>query len=138
MPGFRCESDSKVMAAVHAGWRGLAGGVIEATVARMASATDELIAWIGPAISQAAFEVGDDVHHQFRPWSDNDTGLFVANDRGRWQADLFGIAMASLEKMGIREVYGDRLCTYDDPDRFFSYRRDGETGRMLSFIHRLS
>ena len=136
LPVLLCSSDGQEIAAVHAGWRGMAGGVIEATVARMASAAGDLIAWFGPAISQAAFEVGDDVHRQFRPWSDNDDGLFVANDCGRWQADLFGLAMARLEKMGIREVYGDRLCTYDDPDRFFSYRRDGKTGRLLSFVYR--
>ncbi len=121
---------------MHAGWRGLAGGVIEATVARRTSTASDLIAWFGPAISQGAFEVGGEVRQQFQPWSDNDDGLFVANDRGRWQADLFGLASARLEKMGIGEIYGDRLCTYEDSSRFFSYRRDGKTGRLLSFIHR--
>ncbi len=136
LPVLLCSTDGQEIAAVHAGWRGLAGGVIEATVARMASAASDLIAWFGPAISQGAFEVGDDVHRKFQPWSDNDNGLFVANDRGRWQADLFGLASARLEKMGSDEIYGDRLCTYDDSARFFSYRRDGTTGRLLSFVHR--
>lgn len=138
LPVLLCSSDGQEIAAVHAGWRGLADGVIEATVARMASAASDLIAWFGPAISQAAFEVGDDVHLKFRSWSDNDSGLFIANDRGRWQADLFGLASARLEKMGIGEIYGDRLCTFEDSERFFSYRRDGKTGRLLSFIHRKS
>ena len=136
LPVLLCASDGQEIAAVHAGWRGLAGGVIEATVARMTSAVGDLIVWLGPAISQPAFEVGDEVRQQFRPWSDDDNGLFVANDRGRWQADLFGLASARLEKMGIRAIYGERLCTYDDPDRFFSYRRDGKTGRLLSFVYR--
>ncbi len=137
LPVLLCSTDGKEIAAVHAGWRGLAGGVIEATVARMTSTAGDLIAWFGPVISQSAFEVGDEVRQQFHPWSDNDNGLFVANDRGRWQADLFGLAAARLEKMGLGEIYGDRLCTYDDSGRFFSYRRDGKTGRLLSFIHRL-
>ena len=138
LPVLLCSSDGQEIAAVHAGWRGLADGVIEATVARMVSTASDLIAWFGPAISQEAFEVGDDVHRKFHPWSDNDNGLFVANNRGRWQADLFGLASARLEKMGIGEIYGDRLCTYEDSERFFSYRRDGKTGRLLSFIHRHS
>ncbi len=138
LPVLLCSTDGKEIAAVHAGWRGLAGGVIEATVARMTSTASDLIAWFGPVISQSAFEVGDEVRQQFHPWSDDDNGLFVANDRGRWQADLFGLAAARLEKMGIGEIYGDRLCTYDDSGRFFSYRRDGKTGRLLSFIHRHS
>ncbi len=136
LPVLLCSTDGQEIAAVHAGWRGLAGGVIEATVARMTSTANDLIAWFGPAISQGAFEVGDEVRQQFQPWSDDDNGLFVANDRGRWQADLFGLASARLEKMGIGEIYGERLCTYEDSNRFFSYRRDGKTGRLLSFIHR--
>ena len=137
LPILLCSSDGQEFAAVHAGWRGLAAGVVEATVERMTTAANDLIAWFGPAISQAAFEVGDEVRQQFRPWSNADKGLFVVNDRGRWQADLFGLAAARLQKMGIREIYGERLCTYDDSARFFSYRRDGKTGRLLSFIHRL-
>jgi YfiH family protein len=136
LPVLLCASDGQEIAAVHAGWRGLAAGIIEATVARMTSTVSDLIVWLGPAISQAAFEVGDEVRQQFRPWSDDDNGLFVPNDRGRWQADLFGLASARLEKMGVRAIYGERLCTYDDPDRFFSYRRDGKTGRLLNFIYR--
>jgi len=138
LPVLLCSTDGQEIAAVHAGWRGLAGGVIEATVARMTSTASDLIAWLGPAISQGAFEVGDEVRQLFRSRSGDENGLFVANDRGRWQADLFGLASARLEKMGIGEIYGDRLCTYDDADRFFSYRRDGKTGRLLSFIHRKS
>ncbi len=136
LPVLLCSLDGREIAAVHAGWRGLASGVIESTVARMSSAAIDLIVWLGPAITQAAFEVGDEVRQQFGPWGDRPTGLFVANDRGRWQADLYGLARSRIRAMGITEIYGAELCTYNDPARFYSYRRDGETGRHLSFIYR--
>lgn len=136
LPVLLCSLDGQEIAAVHAGWRGLASGIIEATVAGMASGGSELMAWFGPAISQPAFEVGDEVRKQFSPWCDGGNDLFVVNDRGRWQADLLGLATARMRKLGISDIYGERLCTYNDPQRFFSYRRDGETGRLLSFIHR--
>ena len=136
LPVLLCSLDGKEIAAIHAGWRGLAGGIIETTMAGMKNAAPDLLAWFGPAISQPAFEVGGEVREQFLQWSDHSNELFVANDRGRWQADLFQLAAARMREMGIREIYGGGLCTYNDPERFFSYRRDGKTGRLLSFIHR--
>ena len=136
LPVLLCAFDGQEIAAVHAGWRGLAGGVIETTVARMTAVPAELFAWLGPAISQPAFEVGDEVREQFSPWSDPPSETFRANERGRWQADLFGLAQARMRAMGISEIYGGGICTFSDPDRFFSYRRDGATGRLFSFIHR--
>ena len=136
LPVLLCSLDGREIAAVHAGWRGLAAGVIESTVARMSSAAVDLIVWLGPAITQTAFEVGDEVRQQFGPWGDGPIGLFIANDRGRWQADLYGLARSRIRAMGITEIYGAELCTYNDPARFYSYRRDGETGRHLSFIYR--
>lgn len=138
LPVLLCSLDGQEIAAIHAGWRGLAGGIIETTIAGMKNSAPDLLVWFGPAISQPAFEVGDEVREQFLQWSDHSRDLFVANDRGRWQADLFQLAASRMREMGIREIHGGGLCTYSDPKRFFSYRRDGKTGRLLSFIYRLS
>lgn len=120
---------------MHAGWRGLAAGVIEQTVASMQTAPGDLLAWFGPAISQAAFEVGEEVRESFGPLGLSDE-LFRQNKRGRWQADLFGLARARLQNSGVSGIFGGGVCTFSDPERFFSYRRDGETGRLLSFVYR--
>ena len=135
LPVLLCARDGSEIAAIHAGWRGLAAGVVEATLDAMSTPVGDLIAWFGPAISQAAFEVGPEVRESFGPWG-QDEALFQPNERGRLQADLFGLARARLRKNGVLGVYGGGLCTYTDSERFYSYRRDGETGRMLSFIYR--
>ena len=136
LPVLLCSRDGSEVAAVHAGWRGLAAGVIETTVSRMASEAANLIAWLGAAIAQPAFEVGNEVRDEFAAANFDCSETFVVNSRGRWQADLFGLAAARLREVGIDDVYGERVCTFDDPERFYSYRRDGETGRLLSFIYR--
>ena len=133
LPILLCSRDGLEIAAVHAGWRGLAAGVVEATIDSMAHDAGELIAWIGPAISQAAFEVGHEVRERFGDWGR--AGYFLPNDRGRLQADLYGLAEARMRQAGIA-VHGARLCTYGDAERFYSYRRDGSTGRLVSFILR--
>lgn len=136
LPVLLCSDDGQEIAAVHAGWRGLAAGVIEAAVARFSSAPAGMLAWIGPAISQAAFEVGDEVRQQFGSLGAIPTALFVANERGRWQADLKGLAEARMRALGIRSIFGANVCTHADAVRCYSYRRDGQTGRHLSFIYR--
>ena len=136
LPILLCSFDGTEIAAVHGGWRGLADGIVEATVAAMSKLPSELMAWFGPAISQAAFEVGDEVRERFGLSGANDTGPFVANERGRWQADLYELARARLRKIGVAAIHGGGLCTFSDAERFFSYRRDGKTGRLLSFIYR--
>lgn len=138
LPILLCSFDGTEIAAVHGGWRGLADGIVEATVAAMSKLPSELMAWFGPAISQAAFEVGDEVRERFGLSSPSDTGSFVANERGRWQADLYHLARARLHKIGVAAIHGGGLCTFSDAERFFSYRRDGKTGRLLSFIYRES
>jgi len=134
LPVLLCSRAGDEIAAIHAGWRGLAGGVVEATLASMESPPGELLAWFGPAISQAAFEVGPEVQESFGSWGRLE-GLFRPNERGRLQADLYGIASARLAAAGVTAVYGGGLCTYADQGRFYSYRRDGDTGRMLSFVY---
>lgn len=136
LPVLLCSVDGSEIAAVHAGWRGLASGVIEATVAAMSSSPTSLIAWFGPAISQSAFEVGAEVREAFLAVDPAADAAFVANERGRWQADLYSLARQRLGKAGVGAVHGGGLCTYRDEERFYSYRRDGETGRLVSFIFR--
>ena len=136
LPVLLCSIDGQEIAAVHAGWRGLAAGVIEAAVAHFSSAPSGILAWIGPAISQTAFEVGDEVRQQFGSLGIIPSALFVANQRGRWQADLQGLAEARMRALGMRSIFSANLCTHADPVRCYSYRRDGQTGRHLSFIHR--
>jgi len=135
LPILLCSRDGQEIAAIHAGWRGLAAGVVEATLNAMNTTAGDLIAWFGPAISQAAFEVGPEVRESFGPWGQIEA-LFQVNQGGRLQADLFGLARARLRKNGVLRAYGGGLCTVNDPQRFYSYRRDGDTGRMLSFIYR--
>jgi hypothetical protein len=134
LPVLLCTSDGTEVAAVHAGWRGLAAGVIEATIARLQHAPDQLLAWLGPAISQAAFEVGHEVRTAFVGQESDDARHFVANSRGRWQADLYGLANSRLRRLGVASIAGGGYCTYTDRARFFSYRRNPDCGRMVSFV----
>ncbi len=134
LPVLLSAVDGTEVAAAHAGWRGLSAGVIEATVRQMRHAPGELTVWLGPAIAQAAFEVGDEVRAAFVDAEPADGEFFTANDRGRWQADLYGLARRRLAALGIRSVHGGDFCTFTDEDRFYSYRRDPDCGRMVSFV----
>lgn len=132
LPIVLAAGDGSVAAVVHAGWRGLAAGIIERTCAEI-EATSQLCAWLGPAISAAAFEVGQDVLDAFCK-EDSDAGAFFeVNARGRWQADLYGLARMRLNRLGIDRISGGDRCTFSHPEVFFSYRRDGLTGRMATF-----
>ena len=134
LPVLMCASDGTEVAAVHAGWRGLAAGVIEATIARLRHAPDDLLVWLGPAISQAAFEVGDEVRATFVGPEPDDARHFVANSRGRWQADLYALASSRLRRLGVASITGGGFCTFTERERFFSYRRNPDCGRMVSFV----
>ena len=136
LPILLCARDRSEIAAIHAGWRGSVAGVIEATVAKLTTANKEILAWFGPAISQSAFEVGAEVKDAFVRKTAGAAAAFVANDQGRWQADLYMLARQRLQAVGVSRIFGGGLCTYADAERFYSYRRDGETGRLLSFIFR--
>ncbi|MGI9201567.1 MAG: peptidoglycan editing factor PgeF [Woeseiaceae bacterium] len=136
LPVLVCARDGSEIAAIHAGWRGLAAGVIDATVAKMSTAPAELLAWLGPAISQPCFEVGAEVREAFVAAGFDAANRFEQNPAGRWQADLFGLAADRLEAIGVAGVYGERRCTFANPALYFSYRRDGSTGRLLSFVYR--
>jgi len=130
LPVFFCNDPGNCVAVAHAGWRGLAAGVLQATVAAMEEAPENIMAWLGPAIGPAVYEVGEDVRRAF---DDGTSGCFVK--RGdRWLFDLYGAARSTLIQSGIKRVYGGDFCTFSDAERFFSYRRDGTTGRMASVI----
>jgi YfiH family protein len=134
MPVLFAARDGGVVGAAHAGWRGLAGGVLEATVARMGVPASQLIAWMGPAIGQANFEVGEDVRLAFTGVDPEAASAFVPNARGRWQCDLYALARRRLAAMGVSGVYGGGWCTFADSERFFSYRRSSQCGRMAALI----
>ncbi|MEM9689102.1 MAG: peptidoglycan editing factor PgeF [Pseudomonadota bacterium] len=122
------------IAAAHGGWRGLADGVLAATVARLQSSPADLLAWLGPAISQPRFEVGGEVREAFVRRSASLARCFEANTSGRYQADLYGIARQQLLDLGVGTVSGGGFCTHTDSEHFFSHRRNPRCGRMASVI----
>ena len=134
LPVLLTDRAGSVVAAAHAGWRGLAAGVLENTVGAMGSASDELLAYLGPAIGPSAFEVGADVRDVFLSRSADAASAFVAHKPGKWLADLFALARQRLREIGVTQIYGGGLCTYSDRRRFFSHRRDKVTGRMAALI----
>jgi len=134
LPVLFCDHDGSVVAAAHAGWRGLVGGVLEATVAAMQVPADSVMAWLGPAIGVQAFEVGDEVREAFVAMQPHASAAFVAQRRGKWLADIYALARLRLQRIGVNHIYGGGTCTYSEAARFYSYRRDGATGRMASLI----
>jgi polyphenol oxidase len=136
MPVLFAARDGSAVGAAHSGWRGLAGGVLEETVRHLGVPAAQLVVWLGPTISQEHFEVGDEVRAAFVLHDPNAASAFEANARGRWQCDLYSLARRRLEALGVREVSGGGWCTYADAARFFSYRRDGQCGRMAALIWR--
>lgn len=134
LPVVLCDTDGRCAAVAHAGWRGLNAGVLEKTVKKMDVAGQHVLAWLGPAIGPAAFEVGEEVRDAFMAVDNNAAAAFTPNERGRWQADIYLLARQRLARVGVTAVSGGGLCTYSDAQRFFSYRRDGVTGRMATMV----
>lgn len=135
LPVLFCDDDGSVVAAAHAGWRGLVAGILEATLAQLPVPARRLMAWFGPAISQAAFEVGAEVRDTFITQDPQSKDCFVvAADPEKYRADLYELARRRLRRQGLTAIYGGEYCSYSDPQRFFSYRRDGICGRMASLI----
>lgn len=142
LPVLLCDQAGSCVGAAHAGWRGLVSGILENTVASMPAAPNELQAWLGPAIGPLAFEVGPEVRSAFFEASTAAQRVdleeyFVPSKGGgdRYLADLYGIAKIRLKTLGVHRIYGGEYCTFSDPARFYSYRRDGQTGRMASLIY---
>ena len=134
LPVLLCDRAGTVVAAAHGGWRGLAGGLLAATVARLEMPPRKLLAWLGPAIGPDVFEVGDEVRAAFLALDAGNAGCFRPSPAGRWLADIYALAQRQLRGLGVREIYGGDYCTFSEPERFFSYRRENRTGRMATLI----
>ncbi|WP_217705749.1 peptidoglycan editing factor PgeF [Peristeroidobacter soli] len=134
LPVLFCDRAGTRVGAAHAGWRGLAGGVLGATIKALDVPPSSLMAWLGPAIEQDAFEVGDDVHEAFLKLAAENAAAFRSNERGRWQADLYQLARNELARLGVTAVYGGGFKCFADSERFFSYRRENRTGRMATLV----
>ncbi len=136
LPVLFASTDGKAVAAAHAGWRGMSAGILEATIDAFSCEPGQLVAWLGPAISQQAFEVGDEVREQFVAHDSAAAAAFKVNAAGRWQADLYRLARLRLNQRGVTAIFGGDRCTFTENAVFFSYRRDGQCGRMASLIYR--
>ncbi|PKO83311.1 MAG: peptidoglycan editing factor PgeF [Betaproteobacteria bacterium HGW-Betaproteobacteria-11] len=134
LPLLFCDEAGSVVAAVHAGWKGLAAGVIEAAVAAMAVPGERLLTWLGPAIGADHFEVGDEVREAFLAHDAHTAEAFVTAGEGKWRGDLYQLARQRLLALGVQRISGSDTCTMCESERFYSFRRDEVTGRMASCI----
>lgn len=135
LPVLFCDKAGTVVAAAHAGWRGLAGGVLEATLAAMAVDPAQVLVWLGPAIGPQHFEVGGEVRRAFMAATAQSESAFKPSGvEDKWLADLYQLARLRLQAAGVVHCYGGNYCTYNESERFFSYRREKTTGRMASLI----
>lgn len=134
LPLLICNRRGDRVAAVHAGWRGLAAGVIESTLGALQEPAAELLVWLGPAIGPGAFEVGEEVRQAFVAEDAATASAFRQNRPGHYLADIYALARRRLQSSGVQAIYGGGYCTFDDADHFYSYRRDGTTGRQASLI----
>ncbi|MEE9331454.1 MAG: peptidoglycan editing factor PgeF [Methylophilaceae bacterium] len=133
LPVLLSDKTGTVVAAIHAGWRSLCDGVIEKTINAMPVDSNQLVAWLGPAIGPDAFEVGAEVRLQFIEKDEQAEYAFKPSGE-QWLGNLYLLAKQRLQSLGVKDVYGETLCTYANPDRFFSFRRDGDAGRMATMI----
>ena len=134
LPVLLCDEHGEAVAALHAGWRGLAAGILEAGVQRLPVPPSRLLVWLGPAIASAAFEVGMEVRDAFLTVDPGAQVCFRAGRESRWQADLYGLARRRLRQAGVERIYGGHYCTHTQSDWFYSYRRQTVCGRMASLI----
>lgn len=135
LPVLFCDKAGTRVAAAHAGWRGLQGGVLEASIAAMGCEPGDILTWLGPAIGPTAFEVGGEVRDAFMAEQVEAAAAFVPSpNEGKWLADIYRLARLRLARAGVTAIYGGEYCTFSDSERFYSYRRDGQTGRMASIV----
>ena len=132
LPVLLAARDGREIAAAHAGWRGLAAGTLEATVAAMQTPAADLVAWLGPAAGPAAYEIGEEVRDAFLQHDAGAAHAFVATRPGHWLVDLYALARRRLAACGVVDVHGGQRCTLSEPSGFFSHRRDGRSGRMAT------
>lgn len=134
LPLLFCNKQGTAVAAAHAGWRGLAEGVIASTVNAMQQKSQDIIVWLGPAIGPDCFEVGQDVFDAFVNKDKNAIKAFTKTDNEHYLADIYYLARLKLNRLGIEQIFGGGLCTYSDEKKFYSFRRNPVTGRMASMI----
>ncbi|MFV2057970.1 MAG: peptidoglycan editing factor PgeF [Thiohalomonadales bacterium] len=134
LPILVCDRAGRSVAAIHAGWRGLAAGIVEQTLRKLKIDSSELLVWFGPAIGPEHFEVGEEVRNIFVSQNEATAAAFQQNSARKYFADIFEIARIRLHALGVNEVYGGHWCTYADSSKFFSYRRDQVTGRIATLI----
>ena len=134
LPLLFCNQQASKVAAAHAGWRGLADGVIESTVETLQEKPENIMVWLGPAIGADCFEVGQDVFDAFVAVDEKAATAFVKTDATHYLADIYQLARLRLQNLGIEKIYGGGLCTYTDEERFYSFRKNKTTGRMASMI----
>ncbi len=134
LPVLICDPHGSSVAAAHAGWRGLHAGVITNAVTALETAPAELMVWLGPAIGPQAFEVGAEVMRAFTASNSENAAAFEQRDEQHWLCDIYQLARIELASLGVRSIFGGDYCTYTQIEQFYSYRRDGSTGRMASLI----
>lgn len=134
LPILVCNKQGTQVAAIHAGWRGLSNGIIEHTLARFTDKPKNILVYLGPAIGPSSFEVGVEVLHRFSQYHPDAPEAFTLKKNGKYHADLYLLASQHLKALDIENIYGGTYDTFKQKDKFFSYRRDGETGRMASLI----
>ncbi len=134
LPLLICNKSGTEVAAIHAGWGGLAKGIIETTIKQLQSAPEDLLVWLAPAIGPNAFEVGADVYDKFIQYDPKAESAFQILSQNKWLMDIYHLGRLRLNDCGVHAIYGGDFCTYSQAEQFFSYRRDGNTGRMASLI----
>jgi YfiH family protein len=134
LPILLCDSLGTKVAAIHAGWRSLAGGIIEKTIKELNIQGSECMVWFGPAIGPEKFEVGLEVYEKFLQHDEQAKSAFKKTNKNKWLANIYLLAKQRLLSCGVENIYGGDFCTFTNREKFFSYRRDGETGRMSSLI----
>lgn len=134
LPLLITDKQGSCVAAIHAGWRGLCAGIIETTIKKLAVEPESLLVWLGPAIGPDVYEIGEEVYHAFIKGDDAAKQAFTSVSEGHWLFDIYHLAKLRLNKTGVKQIYGGDRCTLSEEEQFFSYRRDGVTGRMASMI----
>lgn len=134
LPLLITDQKGSCVAAIHAGWRGLCNGIVEATIKNLPVTAGQLMVWLGPAIGPDVYEVGQEVYDAFTQMDEEARQAFTATSDGHWLFDIYWLARFRLNKMGVTQIYGGKYCTFSEEESFFSYRRDGVTGRMASMI----
>ena len=134
LPLLITDQKGSCVAAIHAGWRGLCDGIVEATIKKLPVAAETLMVWLGPAIGADVYEIGEEVYDAFTKKNEESKQAFTSVSEGHWLFDIHLLARLRLKKVGVTQIYGGDHCTLSEKEQFFSYRRDGVTGRMASLI----